>query len=281
MMIYSKHQHIPRPNANASSSQSGNVFFFIMLGLVLFAALSYAVVGGSTTTPTSVLEEENAKITTAQIASYTADMRAGIMQLQLDGCSNIDYTPPADQTTGDKSCHLFNAAGAAVAYKDLNLGSGCPLTDLEIGAVCNGVVFAGEVGGNRIYTTTNDLGVYSWNNGTDDPPWSACNATSTSDGAANTDALVDCVHINAEANAPYKAASSCRALGAEWYVPARIELELLYTNRIAIGGFNLSGAYWSSWRLDFPHGWGLNFDGTGGAPYTKNTSLNVRCTRRG
>jgi hypothetical protein len=114
-------------------------------------------------------------------------------------------------------------------------GGGCIYTALAIGESCGDLIYAGESGGNRLYTTAADQG-FTW-------PWATVNggsgAESYSDGVANTNAM----EANGFAN--YPAARSCRALGTEWYLPAREELIMLYNNRGDIGGF-LQSMYWSS-----------------------------------
>jgi hypothetical protein len=148
------------------------------------------------------------------------------------------------------------------------------------GAVCGyGSVYAGALGGNHLITTAADQGLFSWNNGTSN--WTVTGTTSTSDGLANTNTLV----ALADAGAPYNAANACRALGSEWYLPSRDELNVLYTNRAAIGGFNESGShpagwYWSSSETNHACPWAQRFsDGLQSYCY-KNYGLSVRCVRR-
>jgi uncharacterized protein DUF1566 len=65
----------------------------------------------------------------------------------------------------------------------------------------------------------------------------------------------------------------------DWRVPTRGELNVLFSNRAAIGGFNERAArYWSSTEFDFD-AWAMRFsDGNQGWRYTfKNSSL--RCVR--
>lgn len=64
----------------------------------------------------------------------------------------------------------------------------------------------------------------------------------------------------------------------DWYLPSIDELTLLYTNRIAIGGFSANN-YWSSTELDLDNAGTLNFANS--APYTRLKTLyqNVRAVR--
>lgn len=273
-MFSYKKSLVSRKNA----SQRGGVFFFITLGIVLFAALSYAVIHSSENTTADILDDNNAKLSQGEIDAYYADIRAGITQLQLDGCQSIDYTTPADQGTGDKSCFLFHPDGGGVAYRDLGLGIGCNLTSMAIGEVCYGVVYAGISGGSRIYTTQNDLGVYSYNNGTGS--YVTTGATSTSNGKTNTDTLA----AASDAGVPYKAAVACRTLGSEWYLPAKDEVSLLYDNRALIGNFNSvpgsTSTYVSSTETSQTEYFVHNFSADLRTNITKDNIKTVRCVRR-
>lgn len=262
-------------------TKHGNVLFLILIAVALFAALSYTVTQMGRT-PGSTIEDEKAKLSQAQIDSYTAQLNQGKSRLELiNNCKSIDYTPPADQVAGDKSCHMFHPDGGGVPYIDF--GDTCPsdviLAGLAIGGRCGALVYAGESGGNRLYTTAADQGQISWNNGTGN--WTVTGATSTSDGLANTNTLI----ALSDAGAPYNAANACRALGAEWYLPAPDELSVLYTNRLAIGGFNLGGSfpvgwYWSSPESNSGNARAVRFSGGNQTNYGKNNGLSVRCVRR-
>lgn len=266
-------------------TKRSNVLFLILIAVALFAALSYAVTRMQRT-PGSTIEYEKAKLSQAQIDVYTAQLNQGKTRLELiNNCKAIDYTPPADQIAGDKSCHMFHPDGAGVAYRDMGLGLGCELLSMAIGENCNGLVYAGDLSGNRLYTTAADQGQFTWNKGTSN--WTVTGATSMSDGLANTNTLV----ALADAGAPYNAANACRSLGAEWYLPSFRELNVLYTNRAAIGGFNLSGSfyagrYWSSSEWNNDHARNQRFSGDIPDLSVNDTiglkffGLSVRCVRR-
>ena len=260
----------------------GNVLFLILIAVALFGALTYAVTN-SMRTGSSTTEKEQAKLDQAVMDNYMAGINVGKMRLEMAGCSSIDYTAPADQGAGDKSCHLFHPDGGGVSYQDLGLDScalqGIDITALAIGESACGVVYAGTSGGNRLYTTAADQGQFSWNNGTSN--WTVTGATSTSDGLTNTNTLV----ALADAGAPYNAANACRSLGADWYLPSQAELNVLYTNRAAIGGFNHSGSiwagyYWSSSENSSSFARCQRFSDGSQTNHNKLNGLSVRCVRR-
>ena len=64
-------------------------------------------------------------------------------------------------------------------------------------------------------------------------------------------------------NFPYKmnwddAKKACSALGKGWRLPTKDELNSLYQNMDAIGGFASNG-YWSATQLDYVDVWGQDF----------------------
>lgn len=208
-----------------------------------------------------------------------AAVNTGVMRLRMRGCSVIDYTPPAGWGSENHNCHLFHPDGAGVSYQDLGIDSctlqGVDITALAIGEAGCGLVYAGTSGGHRIYTMPADQGAITWNNGSGN--WIVTGANSSSDGKANTDLLVGLADIGA----PYVAAGTCRALGPEWYLPSLDEVTLLYTNRVAIGGFDLSGTcYWTSTEEDMWNAKKMRFNGTTTYCGAKTLTNLVRCVRR-
>ena len=103
-------------------------------------------------------------------------------------------------------------------------------------------------------------------------------ADSNSDGAANQAWIV----AN-ETLSQYPAFELCENLNrhghSDWYLPARNELNVLYTNRAAIGGFTTEW-YWSSTEVSSLHAWPQRF--SDGTQFNGNKTLNfdVRCVRR-
>ena len=185
-----------------------------------------------------------------------------------------------DEISGD----CTDGTGTCLLYwtKRNSSCSSCDETALALGEQCADadVVYAGEVGGVRLYTTAADQGQYTWNNGL--YPTTVTGATSTSDGKANTDTLV-ALSGTADADAPYEAALACRSLGSEWYLPTQNELYRLYINQGAIGGFdNTSGTYyWASTEASerFVNG-SRRFNDGSSVGYRKDQNFLVRCVRR-
>jgi hypothetical protein len=103
--------------------QAGNVFFVILLGIVLFAALSYAM-SGSMRSGTSQLSQEKAKIAAQEMVAYGMKMSNTVKELIIsNGCTDtkisFDGATYYSQGTGytnasspsSKKCHVFDKAG--------------------------------------------------------------------------------------------------------------------------------------------------------------------------
>jgi hypothetical protein len=123
-----------------------------------------------------------------------------------------------------------------------------------------------------VYPEDNSTGI-QWYNGS----YVTTNALSTTDGAANTDSI-----IKYQGAGDY-AAYLCDTLNAfghsDWYLPAQDELNALYQNKDAIGGFSSDG-YWSSTESDDSSAWD-QFFGSGNQDLSgKSSGFRVRCVRR-
>jgi hypothetical protein len=134
-----------------------------------------------------------------------------------------------------------------------------------VGTLCaDGTVYAGldEADGRRLYTTPCDFGqtfasgrctgdrqLLPFNNG-NTSGGVFVGATSASDGARNT-SLLGAADADSSVPGfqPHLAARGCIDLrfgsASDWFLPARDQLRLLYTNQTAIGNFN-GTFYWSS-----------------------------------
>jgi hypothetical protein len=64
----------------------------------------------------------------------------------------------------------------------------------------------------------------------------------------------------------------------DWYLPSKDELNKLYLNRVAIGGF-ATASYWSSSENDADYAWLQIFDSGAQLDYDKYAALRVRAVR--
>ena len=97
-------------------------------------------------------------------------------------------------------------------------------------------------------------------------------------GLANTTAIVNgCATTTI-------AAALCNNLSSggysDWYLPSRDELNKLYLNKTAIGGFG-NVSYWSSSQVGTTTAWSINFStGAASNTSTKSTAMYVRAIRK-
>jgi|GEM_PF-3533259 len=160
-----------------------------------------------------------------------------------------------------------------------------PCAGKSIGQACTGgAIYAGtfdpqDGGGVKKYMTTPaDAGLKQWA-----PEYAVTTATSTTDGVANT------TKIEAKGTT-YVAGYYCGTLTAhgysDWFLPANDELNLLYVNKAAIGGFDVSGnypasCYWSSTEGSNIIAWYQLFNsGVQYNNFAKGNTISVRCVRR-
>lgn len=162
------------------------------------------------------------------------------------------------------------------------------------GTVCaDGTIYAGlsPDGNVPMYTTAADEGGFPWNNG-NTSGYTTTNQTSTTTGMTNTTNLLT---IDSDSNTagtqPHLAAQQCANSTAnghtDWYLPAKDELNVLCTNELAIGGFNLSGSipvgyYWSSSETSSTNAWFQSFSDCSQSKFVRNKDVNlsIRCVRK-
>lgn len=106
----------PRP-------ESGNVLWYILIAVVLFGALSFAIAqsmrGGG-----SVMEDERVKISATEIVDYGTVLANAAAQLRLRGIradaislENPTLAGYANANCADDSCKIFALDGGGVTYK--------------------------------------------------------------------------------------------------------------------------------------------------------------------
>ena len=119
-------------NNTSRSRERGNVFIFILLGVVLFAALSYTVARGMRGDTASSMSEKQEKIIFQEVVSYTQKLSRAVDRVRRKGCSEneisferapfngSDAAYVNGNSPGDFSCHIFNPAGGNVEEQDLS-----------------------------------------------------------------------------------------------------------------------------------------------------------------
>ncbi len=123
MRVHSQTQSSSRC-VNERINEHGSVFYIIMLGIVLFAAISTVVVqsgkGG-----TSAISDEKAEIYAAELIQYGASVAAAAKRIQMvNECTDeqISFETPDSVTydnpnaPDDERCHVFDVNGGRISY---------------------------------------------------------------------------------------------------------------------------------------------------------------------
>ncbi len=234
------------------TSERGAALFILLLCIVAFVALGFAVTGSMQGTGKNA-EAEKAQLAQAQSENCTAQIDNAIIRLKtIKGCSDdeISYELPGGgnenpDAPADNRCHVFFAEGAGAlpcgAYADV-VACMEDLTVLNIGEEACDVIYAGDSGGKRLYVSNaNESSGTAY--ASSSPIATSPSAASTQDGQANTDALLTI------GDTP--AAALCDSLGDEWYLPSQDELTQITLNSQQgnLMGTFPNGTYWTSTLL--------------------------------
>lgn len=118
-------------NHKSKTSESGNVFLFILIGIVLFAALSYTMSSGMRGEGTERLSAQKKKLIIQEILAYHQSIQRGFNRLIRKGCSETQISFFHESMTFsnwhrdrynhanapiDFSCHIFHPNGGNVKY---------------------------------------------------------------------------------------------------------------------------------------------------------------------
>lgn len=111
-------------NYKNHNNQEGSIFFYILIAVALFAALSYAV-SRNNDGSTNVFTEEQAKIAAQEIIEYGNTVATAVQKLRLRGCSDTEISFENDIVSGytnasspsDKSCHVFDVNGGNINWQ--------------------------------------------------------------------------------------------------------------------------------------------------------------------
>jgi hypothetical protein len=104
------------------NNESGNLFYIILIGIVLFAALMY-MFSRSARQGTGNLTAKQAELSADGVADYAQAVGRGVERVMRNGCSegqinfvtteNAAY-PDNSDAPADKSCNVFDLNGGAI-----------------------------------------------------------------------------------------------------------------------------------------------------------------------
>ncbi|MCB1783739.1 MAG: hypothetical protein KDI13_07050 [Alphaproteobacteria bacterium] len=110
-------------NKLRSSHQRGSVLFYILIAIVLFAALSYAVANMMRGNP-EMLGSEKARVYADDIIAYAAAVRTAVQDLKIsNGCAESDISFSNNFVSGyahspvvSNTCKVFELDGGGIGW---------------------------------------------------------------------------------------------------------------------------------------------------------------------
>jgi hypothetical protein len=218
--------------------------------------------------------------TTTPAASALLDVSStakGFLPPRMDSTQrNAIVTPDAGLTIYNTTLKAFQVYNGTAWYSTVHF-----IGESYGGGIVFYVYDNGQHG--LISATTDQSTAAQWFNGTF--KYTGTIGDGLNAGAMNT-ALIVALQIT-ENPTGFFAAKSCSdytvAVGgityADWYLPSKYELNLLYLQKVIVGGFTNS-FYWSSTELDSLNAWYRNFsNGTQNNGAKNLPSLSVRAIR--
>ena len=113
---------IPSSPAQLSNSESGNVFLIILMGIILFAALSFSISRGMRSDTTSNLSNQEASLAAADILAYAQKTERAVNRLRRKGVSendiSFDQSYVAGYAHGQPDTHkVFTTTSGAASWQ--------------------------------------------------------------------------------------------------------------------------------------------------------------------
>lgn len=113
------------PRKSSQQTESGNVLFLILIAVVLFAALAYAVTQ-STRGAGGGAQGESALVEAAQVTQYPATIRVAVNRMVIAGAeiTDLEFNPPS--TFGSLSAPavgVFHPDGGGATYSTSKISS--------------------------------------------------------------------------------------------------------------------------------------------------------------
>lgn len=109
----------------------GNVIFLILIAILLFAALSYAVTNSNRNSSGGSISKEKAKTYAGQIIQFGASLNQAVLRLKINGCTDyqLDFSSNGiykrlngtesntvnSNAPSDRHCNVFDPAGGSVS----------------------------------------------------------------------------------------------------------------------------------------------------------------------
>lgn len=109
------------------TSQRGNAFVYILIAVVLFAGLTFAITSNMQNSADKEISEAQAKTAATQILAYASEAQNAINRMTMNGTEidDIDFTMPSNASFNNAPTinKLFHPDGGGLQYKNLPVNS--------------------------------------------------------------------------------------------------------------------------------------------------------------
>ena len=132
-------------------SERGNVFLFILLGIVLFAALSFTMSRGMRSEGTERIDDRRAALIAADVLTFTQRVERGVNRLRRTGVSengiSFDLASTANYDHGQPDTNkVFHTSGGSISYSDPPVNANDGTAWLFTGGTCIPDIGSGAAG---------------------------------------------------------------------------------------------------------------------------------------
>lgn len=150
-------------------AERGNILVYILLGIVLLAALSFTVSRSMRSTGVSTISESQANTMTTEILTYANLVKTAAVKLKLRGCTDTQISFANAIVAGytnagapaDESCHIFSPPGGTITWltptAGMNDGSAWFYTGAAVVHNDHGVYSTNVAGNADLVMMLNDL----------------------------------------------------------------------------------------------------------------------------
>ena len=112
-------------------TETGSALFMILIGVALFAALSYTVADMMRSGNPEAIGEERAKLYADEILDYAQAVRRAVQDMRINGCSDTEISFENDAVAGytngtNTDCQVFHTDGGGLTWIDLKFNSSNP-----------------------------------------------------------------------------------------------------------------------------------------------------------
>ena len=106
-----------------NNNEAGNALIYVLVAIVLFAALSFSLTRQTDTDEAGYLSSDQAELYASEIIAYAASAKSTVDQMMLTGSSidDLDFILPSDAAfdTGSDIHKVFHPQGGGLNYRAL------------------------------------------------------------------------------------------------------------------------------------------------------------------